>query len=168
MYHESAGRAHADDMSEVRMYLNILKPGHRIRLRNGATARVLSEAGDGDSVEVEYLETEDNTPPAGTRSMVVEEEVEVLLGVAHPRAWEGEVSVVLHHASESEDSEAYFEAVTMKGVPYGVSVSGGDPESAEDALTQLCNGLRAFGFRGRVLVQDVTKLGQAERYEVSL
>lgn len=95
------------------MNLGILRPGHKVRMRNGSVAKVLSETRDGTSIEVEYLESEESALPVGTRGLVNEAEVEALLGVAHPRVWEGEVTVVLHHMPESEDSESYFEAVTM-------------------------------------------------------
>lgn len=64
--------------------------------------------------------------------------------------------MVIHNVPEGEDYEGSFEAVTMTGVPYNVSVTGSDPESAEDALNHLLDGLRAFGVSGRVAVEDVT------------
>ena len=148
------------------MNLWILKPGHKVRMCDGALAKVLAETEDGARIEIEYLEPGGNSPPVGTREAVDGQEVEVLLGVAHPSTWEGEVTVLLHHIPESEDSEASFEAVTMKGVPYGVSITGGDLDSAEGALDQLLDGLRAFGFAGRVVVEDATKPGRPERYEL--
>ncbi len=81
-------------------------------------------------------------------------------------AWSEKVTVVVHHVPESEDYEGGFEAVTMAGVPHNVSVTGSDPESAEDALNHLLDGLRAFGFIGRVAVEDATRPGQVDRYEV--
>lgn len=148
------------------MNLWILKPGHKIRLRNGAVARVLNETKDGTSIEVEYLESEVDAPLAGAQDLVKEHEVEVLLGVAHPRTWEDEITLMLHYSPESEDSEAYFEAVTMKGVPYGVSITGSSPDNAEAALNQLLDGLEAFGFAGHVIVEDATSVGRPERYDL--
>lgn len=58
--------------------------------------------------------------------------------------------------------------MTMMGVPYGVSVTGSDTDSAEDALKHLLDGLRAFGFGGRVAVEDATHVGGMQRYEVEL
>jgi hypothetical protein len=150
------------------MNLGILRPGHKVRLRNGALAKVLSETQDGAWIRVEYLEPGSSFASMGTEDTVNEREVEALLGVAHPRAWGEEATVVLHYMPESEGSEAYFEAVTMKGVPYGVSVSGSDPDLAEKALNQLLDGLKAFGFTGRVIVEDVTGSGHPERYEVQV
>lgn len=147
------------------MNLWILKQGHKIRLRSGATAKVISETKDGTSIEVQYLESEVDTPPAGTRELVNEEDVEALLGVAHPETWEEEITLVLHQMPESEDSEAYFKAVTMKGVPYGVYITGSSPDSAEDALDQLLGGLKAFGFAGHVIVEDATSPGRPERHD---
>ena len=106
------------------MDLWIPKPEHKVRMRNGALARVLAEIEDGARIEIEYLEPGKNSSPLGTRQSMDGQEVEVLLGVAHPSTWEDEVTVVLHRIPESEDSEASFEAVTMKGVPYGVVIRG--------------------------------------------
>ena len=149
------------------MNLRILKPGHKVKLRDGAVARVLAETEDGAQIRIEYLEAEGASVPGGAEDLVNGQEVEILLGVAHPRTWGEEVSVVVHHVPESEDAEAGFEAVTMTGVPYGVSISGYDSNSAEDAVSQLLDGLRAFGFAGRVVVEDATNIGPVERYEIS-
>jgi hypothetical protein len=82
--------------------------------------------------------------------------------------WGDKVVVVLHHVPESEDFEGGYEAVTMMGVPYGVSVTGSDRDSAQGALSRLLSGLRAFGFTGRVAVEDATYIGGVERYEVEV
>lgn len=148
------------------MNLWILKPGHKVKMRNGAVARVLAETEDGDSIRVEYLKPRGAPSPVDAEEMVDEREVEALLGVAHRRAWGEKVTVVLHHLPESEDAEAGFEAVTMRGVPYRVVVTGYDSDSAEGALNNLLDGLRAFGFEGRAAVEDATRLGAVERYEV--
>ncbi len=75
--------------------------------------------------------------------------------------------MLVHHVPESEISGTEgYEAVTMKGVPFGVIITGADDESAEGALNQLVSGLKAFGFVGRVAVEDATNLGPVERYEV--
>ncbi len=81
-------------------------------------------------------------------------------------AWGGKVTVVVHHVPESKDYEGGFEAVTMTGVPHNVSVTGSDRDSAEAALNHLLDGLRAFGFTGRVAVENATGLGQTRRYEI--
>jgi hypothetical protein len=78
------------------------------------------------------------------------------------------VTVILHHIPESEESESGYEAVTMTGVPYSVSITGSDPDSAEGALNHLFGGLRAFGFRGRVAMEDATQPGPIERYEIDV
>ncbi len=80
--------------------------------------------------------------------------------------WEEKVTVVVHRVPESEGFEGGFEATTMTGVPHNVSVTGGDPSSAEGALNHLLDGLRAFGFAGRVAVEDATYVGGVQRYEV--
>lgn len=69
------------------MNLRILKPGHKVKLRDGTVARVLTETGDGNSIRVEYLELGGASSPVGAEAMVEEREIEALLGVAHPRTW---------------------------------------------------------------------------------
>ncbi len=148
------------------MNLRIFKSGHKVKMRDGAVASVLAETEDGNSIRIEYLESGGASSPVGAEDIVTEREIEALLGVAHPRTWGEGATAILHHVPESEDSEAGFEAVTMKGVPYGVVVTGYDPDSAEGALNNLLDGLRAFGFEGRLSVEDTTRPGAVERYEV--
>lgn len=76
------------------------------------------------------------------------------------------MTAVLHCVPEDEGFEGGFEAVTLAGVPHGVSVTGSDRDSAEAALDHLIEGLRAFGFAGRVAVEDATGAGRVGRYEV--
>lgn len=80
--------------------------------------------------------------------------------------WSETVTVVLHHVPEDEHFEGGYEVVTITGVPHNVSVTGSDPESKEMALEHLLEGLVAFGFVGRVLVEDATGLGRPERYQI--
>jgi len=148
------------------MELWYLKPGHKIRTRDGAEAEVLSETEDGEWIKVRYLDGEDDPLFAGTEDLANRDEIEALLGVAHRSTWGEEVTVIVHHVPESDESEGEYEAVTMKGVPHGVSITGSDPESVEGALNHLLDGLRAFGFTGRVMVEDATRLGQVDRYDI--
>jgi len=78
------------------------------------------------------------------------------------------VTVTVHQVPESEEFEGGYAAVTMRGVPHGVIVTGEDPGSAERALNHLLDGLRAFGFSGRVVVDDVTFGGGVRRQEIDL
>lgn len=82
------------------------------------------------------------------------------------QSWGTRVTVVVHHVPETEDFEGGYEAVTMSGVPHGVSIAGSAPDSARGALNHLLGGLRAFGFAGRVAVEDATNAGRVERYEL--
>jgi len=81
------------------------------------------------------------------------------------KPWGGKVNIILHHIPEDRDIEGGYEAITVVGVPYGVSVVGSDPDSPVAALNQLLDGLRVFGFTGRVEVEDTTNPGSVERYE---
>ncbi len=76
--------------------------------------------------------------------------------------------MVVHRLPETEDFEGGYEAVTVMGVPHGVAVTGSDSESAEGALDHLLAGLQAFGFAGRVAVEDTTYIGNVQRYEVAV
>lgn len=82
--------------------------------------------------------------------------------------WGGKVTVALHHVPESEEFEGGYEAVTMVGVPENVIVTGSDRDSTEGALNHLIAGLRAFGFSGRVAVDDATYIGGIQHYEVEV
>ena len=149
------------------MNLWLLKPGHKIRTRDGAEAEILSETEDGQWIKIRYLDG-DASSSGGTEDLVNENEVEVLLGVARTEGWSETVTVILHHFPESEESEEGYEALTMTGVPYDVSITGSDSDSAEGALNHLLGGLRAFGFSGLVNVEDVTEIGRVERYAVDV
>jgi hypothetical protein len=152
------------------MNLQLLKPGHKIGLRGGAVAEVLSETEDGDWIKVQYLNDQDDPIPVGAEDITIHrDEVEVLLGVTHNKTWGDRVAVVVHHVPESEANESGYEAVTMLGVPHGISITAGDPDSAEAALERLLDGLRAFGFSGWVAVEDATTyVGDIRRYELRL
>ena len=62
------------------MDLWLLKPGHKIRTRDGAEAEVLSETEDGEWIRLRYL---DNSDPlfGGTEDLAHGNEVEALLGM---------------------------------------------------------------------------------------
>lgn len=83
------------------------------------------------------------------------------------QAWEDQVTVVLHYRPEAEDLEGGYEAETIAGVPHGIIVSGSDRDSARAALNHLIDGLTAFGFTGRLLVEDATVEG-LDRYEAQV
>jgi hypothetical protein len=53
-----------------------LKPGHKIRTRNGAEAEVLSETEDGERIKVRYLEAKEEPSLRGTEDLVNEGDVE--------------------------------------------------------------------------------------------
>ncbi len=145
-----------------------LKPGHKIRLSDGPDAEVLSETEDGEWIRVRYLGTADTSVFEGSEDLVHSDEVEALLGVIHRSTWSEDLTVFVHYVPESEDSEGSYEAVTMKGVPHEVIITGSDPESAEEALKQLVSGLKAFGFVGRVAVENAVGLGQPVRHRVDV
>jgi hypothetical protein len=150
------------------MDLWLLKPGHKIRTRDGAEAEVLSETEDGEWIRVRYLASENDPLFANTEDLVSRGEVEALLGVAEKRSWGEKVPVILHHVPESEEHEGGYEVVTMVGVPHNVSITSEDSDSAEGALNRMLDGLRAFGFAGRVAVEDATHEGGMRRYELEV
>ena len=82
--------------------------------------------------------------------------------------WGERVTVVVHYRPEDDDFSGGYEATTMIGVPHGVIVNGTDEDSAEGALGNLLDGLCAFGFAGSVSIEDATKLGYPDRYEVQV
>ncbi len=150
------------------MDLWLLKPGHKVSTRDGVGAEILSETQDVEWIRVRYLDSAADRLIAGTENFAHRDEVEALLGVAHKDTWGEDVSVILHHVPESEESEESYEAVTMKGVPHGVIITGSDPDSTEGALNRLVSSLKAFGFVGRVSVDDATYVGGVQRYEIDL
>jgi hypothetical protein len=93
------------------------------------------------------------------------------LGVAHKSTWGEDVTVIVHHVPESEESEEGYEAVTMKGVPFGLVITASDSESAEGALNKIVSGLKAFGFvgRGHQFGDDLSEVaGDVRRQTTSL
>lgn len=82
--------------------------------------------------------------------------------------WGEAVSVVLHHVSEDEGFEGGYEAETLSGAPNGIRISGADRMSKEAALDHLIGGLALLGFRGRLVIDDVTEVGRRNRSEVEV
>jgi hypothetical protein len=78
------------------------------------------------------------------------------------------VAVVVHHVPESEESEECYEAVTMGGVPLGVSITASDSDTAREALDRLLGALKVFGYAGAVAVEDATYTGGIQRYEIEV
>jgi hypothetical protein len=52
------------------MNLWLLRPGHKVRTRNGAEAEVLAETEDGAWKRVRYLRVADEPSPVGTEDLV--------------------------------------------------------------------------------------------------
>ncbi len=149
------------------MDLSLLKPGHKIRTREGVEAEVLSETQDGEWIRVRHLHSDDQLF-GRSEVLVHRDEVEALLGVVVKDSWGHKVTVIVHYRPEDQNFGGGYEATTITGVPYNVIVTGDNEDSAEGALNHLLDGLRAFGFRGRVSVEDATYIGGVQRYEVDL
>lgn len=81
-------------------------------------------------------------------------------------SWGDRVTVIISYTPENTEVPGSYEAVTITGVPHNVIVYGVDEDSADGALNHLLDGLRAFGFAGRVSVEDFSEDGRGERYEV--
>jgi hypothetical protein len=58
-----------------------LRPGHKIRMRDGTEAEILSETDDGEWIRVRYLGGDPRF--SGTVELAHRDEVEALLGVVH-------------------------------------------------------------------------------------
>jgi hypothetical protein len=63
-----------------------LKPGQKVRMRDGAEAEVLSETEDGEWIKVRYLNGESDPLFAGTEDLAHRDEIEILLGVTRKSA----------------------------------------------------------------------------------
>ena len=74
------------------MDLWYLKPGHKIRTRDGAEAEVLSETEDRECIKVRYLHGEGDSLFAATEDLAHRDEVEALLSVVHRSAWDEKVT----------------------------------------------------------------------------
>jgi hypothetical protein len=99
------------------MDLWMLRPGHKIRVRDGGEAEVLSETEDGEWIRVRYLDSQDDPQFAGTEDLAHRDEIGVLLGVAHKSTWGDRVTVILHHVPESEANESGYEAAPCSTPP---------------------------------------------------
>ena len=79
---------------EQRIDLWYLKPGHKIRTRDGTEAEVLSETEDGEWIWVRYLDGENDPLFAGTEDLAHRDEIEALLGIAQKSTWGEKVMVI--------------------------------------------------------------------------
>lgn len=132
------------------MNLNLLRPGHRVRTRDGREAEVIGESPEGSAVRVAYLGAEGPfgiRERTGAEDLLGGEEVEALLGAEPPVSWHERVSVVLHHVPESEEGPEEYRAETLSGVPNDVKIEGGGG-SARAALDHLLGGAVAHGLPG--------------------
>ena len=149
------------------MNLRILKARHKVRTIDGAEAVVLDETQDGLWIRVKYLSANDPSF-VGAETLLGADEIEVLLGVAELPEWGNQVGVtLLLERGEGGHPDAY-QVITMSGVPYGVTITAEDSGGKVEALERLVAGLKTFGFRGRVLIHDVTEVGSSEQYEVEV
>lgn len=89
-------------------------------------------------------------------------------GIALSQVWGEEVSAVLHHVPEDEGFEGGYEAETMARVPNTVRITGTGEYSKEAALDHLVGGLALLGFRGRLVVDDVTEPDRNDRYRIEI
>jgi hypothetical protein len=150
------------------MELGRFKPGDVLHLHVGSRARVLAPSEDGRWIRVRYAESAEDPLFSGSEDLLADHEVAGFTPAPPSPEWGQKVAVVVHHVPESEEFEGGYEAVTMAGVPENVIVTVTDRDSAEGALNHLIAGLSAFGFSGRVAVEDATYIGGIERYEVEI
>lgn len=142
------------------------KPGDRVASGDGAWFEVLSVLGAGNRLRVRHAGERVDPAKAGSEDELAVDDVISVSPAPPGPEWE-RVSVVVHRVRESVEGEAGFEALTMMGVPLGVTVAAFE-DTAHEALDRLLRALAAFGFSGNVTVEDVTGLGPSERYEVEV
>jgi hypothetical protein len=128
------------------MGLRLLRPGHRIRTRDGAEAEVLSATEDGEWIRARYLGHGDNPLFSETEDLVYRDKVEALLSITHVSTWGEKVTVILHHVPESEESESEYEA---------------EPMSLVDSREALTFGQKTRGPRGWVEARRYSTKGPA-------
>lgn len=143
------------------------KPGDVLHLHDGSRAEVLAPAEDGRRILARYLESTDGLSLVGTEDFILDRDIAAFTPAPPGPEWVEKVVVVVHHVPESEESEEGYEAVTMSGVPLGVSVSS-DSETAQEALDGLLGALKAFGYVGTVSVEDATYIGGTQHYELEV
>ena len=144
-----------------------LKPGDLAARQDGAWAAVLAVM-DGNRLRVRYTGEGGGPDLTGREDTWSVEEVLSFSPAPPGSEWTGRVTVIVHYVPESEETEGGYEAVTMGGVPLGVLVSTGEMESAQAAVDQLLGALAAFGFSGRASVEDATRAGEIQQYEVEV
>ena len=146
------------------------KPGDRVARRDGAWGEVLSVSESGDALRMRHTGTGGDPSIAGTEEVVAVSEI-ISLSPAPATSlttWGQKVAVVVHHFPEGPESEEGYEAVTMGGVPLGVSITASDAETAQEALERLLGALSVFGYSGKVAVHDVAEPGRSEEYEIEV
>jgi hypothetical protein len=142
--------------------------GYTLLLHDGTRGKVLSPSEDGRQIRVRYVESPNDPALVGTEGLVAGREVSAFIPAPPGADWGMRLTVAIHYVPESEDSEAYYEAVTMGGTPYGVSVVAEDSDAAQAALDRLFGSLAAFGYAGTVAVEDMTGPGAPRRFEADV
>lgn len=148
---------------EMRRY----RPGDVLLLHDGSRAEVLAPTEDGRWILARYLESPGDSSLVGTEGFVGDRDVAAFTPVSPGPEWGAKVTAVVHHVPESEESEGGYEAVTMSGVPLGISVEAG-ADSPPEALERLLGALKVFGYSGTVAVEDATYIGGVQRYELEV
>lgn len=144
------------------------KPGDVLLLHDGTRAEVLAPTEEGRQILTRYLECPDDPSLVGTEGFVGDRDVAGFTPAPPGPEWGDKVTVVVYHVPESEESEGGYEAVTMGGVPLGVSVTASDADTAHEALDRLLGALKAFGYVGTAAVEDATYVGGNHRYETEV
>lgn len=144
------------------------RPGDVLHLHDGSKAEVLAPTEDGRQILARYLESSTNPSLVGTEGFVGDRDVAAFTPAPPGPEWGDKVVVVVHHVPESEESEEGYEAVTMGGMPLGVSITASDSDTAQEALDRLLGALKVFGYIGAVTVEDATQMGEIERYQLEV
>ncbi len=148
---------------EMRRY----RPGDVLVLHDGSRVEVLAPTEDGRRILARYLESPGYSSLVGTEAFVGDRDVAAFTPAPLGPEWGDKVTVLVHHVPESEESEGGYEAVTMSGVPLGVSVLT-EADSPPEALERLLGALKVFGYSGTVAVEDATYIGGVQRYELEV
>ena len=150
------------------MDLRRFRTGDTLLLQDGARVEVLAPTEDSQRIKVRYVEAPREPSLVGEEALVPDYAVAAFFPSPPGPEWGDRVIVVVHHVPESDEGEEGYEAVTMGGVPIGVSIAASDCDTGQEAIDRILGALSIFGFAGKVVVEDATYVGGTQRYEIEV